>query len=245
MDHDEERDQAREPEGMPADPVDPHVRAERIAALLAELRHDGIADPRVFAALAAVPRERFVPANLREHAWANVALPIGQGQTISQPFVVATMTEALGLRPADRVLEIGTGSGYQTAILAHLAAEIRSIERHAELAASASASLAALGYGNVAVSVGDGTEGWPGGAPYDRIIVTAAGPALPPPLLDQLSPAGGRLVMPVGPHDADQRLIVAVRWGDDLQETPLGPVRFVPLIGAAGWAAIAENGRHA
>ncbi len=216
-----------------------------IAALLSELRRDGISDERVLAAMAAIPRDRFVPYHLQPHAWKNVALPIGLDQTISQPFVVAAMTAALALRPEDRVLEVGTGSGYQTAILAQLAAHVASIERHARLAAGATATLRDLGIHNIAIQIGDGTLGWPERAPFDRIVVTAAGPAVPPALLDQLSPDSGRLVMPVGPHDADQQLILIVREADELHRHGLGPVRFVPLIGQAGWAAIRENGHHA
>ena len=219
-------------------------RAEQIAALLAELRRQGIRDERVLGALGRVPRDRFVPEEHRAEAWANAALPIGAGQTISQPFVVALMTEALALRGPERVLEIGTGSGYQTAILAELAAEVVSVERHAELAAGAERLLRELGYRNVAVHVGDGTTGWADAAPYDRIIVTAAGPRVPPPLLAQLRADGGRMVIPVGePHD--QHLVAVDRDGDQTRETTLGPVRFVPLIGRAGWAArIQENGSH-
>jgi protein-L-isoaspartate(D-aspartate) O-methyltransferase len=202
--------------------------------LLAELRHDGIRDERVLEAIAAVPRDRFVPAHLREFAWENVALPIDAGQTISQPFIVAAMTSALQLRPDDRVLEIGTGSGYQAAILAYLAAEVCSIERHPELADIARATLRAAGIDNVTILVGDGTLGWPDAPPFDRMIVTAAGPELPPPLLHQLSPNGGRLVVPIGPHDGDQRLLLVTSDGGELSRHDLGPVRFVPLIGQEG-----------
>ncbi len=224
--------------------LDGGKRAERIGALLAELGRQGIRDERVLGAIGRVPRERFVPVASRDDAWANVALPIGAGQTISQPFVVALMTEALGLTGSERVLEIGTGSGYQTAVLAELAAAVVSVERHAELATEAERLLRDLGYRNVAVHVGDGTTGRPEEAPYDRIIVTAAGPRVPPPLLAQLRSDGGRIVIPVGePHD--QRLIAVDRHGDETRERPLGPVRFVPLIGRAGWAAqIQENGHH-
>ena len=219
-------------------------RSQRVEALLAELRRQGIGDERVLAAIRRVPRDRFVPAASRDEAWANVALPIGAGQTISQPFVVALMTEALALRGLERVLEIGTGSGYQTAVLAELAAEVVSVERHPELATEAEATLRQLGYHNVAIHVGDGTTGWPDAAPYDRIIVTAAGPRVPPPLLAQLHEDGGRLVIPVGEPD-DQQLVVVERQGDRTRERRLGSVRFVPLIGRAGWAArIQENGHH-
>jgi len=219
-------------------------REGRVAALVDELRRQGIADERVLAALARVPRERFVPPAHRGDAWANVALPIGAGQTISQPFVVALMTAALALRGPERVLEVGTGSGYQTAILAELAAAVVSVERHAELALEATALLGDMGYRTVAIHVGDGTTGWPEAAPYDRIIVTAAAPRVPPPLLAQLNPAGGRLVIPVG-ESRDQMLLAIERDGEDIREQPLGPVRFVPLIGRAGWAAqMQENGHH-
>ena len=152
------------------------------------------------------------------------------------------MTEALALQGHERVLEVGTGSGYQTAILAELAATVVSIERHANLAAPAEAMLRDLGYGDVAIHVGDGTTGWPPAAPYDRILVTAAAPRVPPPLLAQLSPASGRMVIPVGEAE-DQYLVVVTRDGERLDEQRLGPVRFVPLIGRAGWApTVQENG---
>jgi protein-L-isoaspartate(D-aspartate) O-methyltransferase len=185
-----------------------------------------------------------VPATLREQAWRNVALPIGAGQTISQPYVVALMTEALGLGGGERVLEIGTGSGYQAAVLAELGAEVISIERNSRLAAAAADRLRELGYGRVAVHAGDGTAGWPAAAPYDRIIVTAAAPRTPPPLRQQLRPDGGRMVIPVG--DANEQTVVVVeRRGEAFAERRLAPVRFVPLIGRAGWAApIQENGHR-
>lgn len=216
-------------------------REDQVAALLDELRHDGIRDERVLAAIAAVPRERFVPEHLREYAWDNVALPIDAGQTISQPYIVAAMTSALQLRPDDRVLEIGTGSGYQAGILAYMAAEVCSIERHAELAERARSTLRDLGIGNVRILIGDGTQGWPDAPPFDRMIVTAAGPELPPPLLAQLNPDGGRLVVPVGPQDGDQRLLLVTSDAGTLRRHDLGPVRFVPLIGREGWHS-AERG---
>jgi protein-L-isoaspartate(D-aspartate) O-methyltransferase len=220
-------------------------RDNAIAALLGELRRQGIRDERVLAAVGRVPRDRFVPETSRDQAWLNVALPIGAGQTISQPFIVALMTAALGLTGPERVLEIGTGSGYQTAILAELATEVVSVERHPGLAAAAIARLRELGYDEVRVAVGDGTLGWPEGAPYDRIIVTAGAPRVPLPLLTQLNPEGGRIVIPVGEAD-DQTLLVVVRHGDQTTEQPLGPVRFVPLVGREGWdRPIRDNGhRH-
>ena len=215
-----------------------------IAALLAELRRQGIRDERVLAAMSRVPRHRFVPAASQEQAWDNVALAIAAGQTISQPFVVALMTEALALHGSERVLEIGTGSGYQSAILAELAAEVISIERHASLATAAASLLATLGYRNVTVHVGDGTAGWIAAAPFDRILVAAAAPRVPPPLLAQLRDDGGRLVIPIGEPD-DQRLVAFERDGEQTRQQQLGPVRFVPLIGRDGWAArIQENGHH-
>lgn len=204
--------------------------------LLAELRRMNIHDERVLAALASVPREEFVDPGDRDRAYENVALGIGSGQTISQPYVVALMTQALALAPTDRVLEIGAGSGYQAAVLARLAAEVISIERHAALGAEATRRLAALGIANVAIYVGDGSLGWPAAAPYDAIIVTAAAPAVPVPLLQQLTPAHGRLVIPVGSSD-DQNLLLVRRDGDRHSTTDLGPVRFVPLIGAAAWGS--------
>jgi protein-L-isoaspartate(D-aspartate) O-methyltransferase len=218
-------------------------RTKAITALLGELRRQGIRDERVLAAIARVPRERFVPAASREQAWANVALPIGAGQTISQPYIVALMTTALGLSGQERVLEIGTGSGYQAAILAELAAEVVTVERHATLAKDAESRLHELGYVNVQVVVGDGTTGWPEGAPYQRIIVTAGAPRVPLPLLAELSQDGGRLIIPVGEAD-DQVLLVVERHGDRTTEQPLGPVRFVPLIGRAGWVVPTRENGH-
>jgi protein-L-isoaspartate(D-aspartate) O-methyltransferase len=210
-------------------------RTEQIDALIAELQRQGIRDERVLSAIRRVPRERFVPDAPLEHAWANVALPIGANQTISQPYVVALMTTSLGLSGSERVLEIGTGSGYQAAVLAEVAAAVYSIERHEALANAARTLLADLGYRNVEVHVGDGSLGWPEEAPFDRIIVTAGAPKVPSPLLQQLRPDGGRIVIPVGESD-DQVLLMVERRTDRFQEQPLGPVRFVPLIGDQGWS---------
>jgi protein-L-isoaspartate(D-aspartate) O-methyltransferase len=210
-------------------------RTELIDALIAELQRQGIRDERVLSAIRRVPRERFVPDAPLEHAWANVALPIGANQTISQPYVVALMTTSLGLSGSERVLEIGTGSGYQAAVLAEVAAAVYSIERHEALANAARTLLADLGYRNVEVHVGDGSLGWPEEAPFDRIIVTAGAPKVPSPLLQQLRPDGGRIVIPVGESD-DQVLLMVERRADRFHEQPLGPVRFVPLIGDQGWS---------
>jgi len=186
--------------------------------------------PRVMAAMAAVPREQFVPPELRHQAFANHPLPIGAGQTISQPFIVALMTDLLDPQPGHRVLDIGTGCGYQAAVLAELVAEVDSIELIPELAVSALERLERLGYRNVAVHTGDGYRGWPEQAPYDGIVVTAAAPHVPPALVAQLAP-GGRLVIPVGPPYSHQELLVIKKDTDGRvdRRTVLGVV-FVPLV---------------
>ena len=198
------------------------------------LARRGIRDERVLAAIAAVPRELFVPDELRRQAYADRALPIGQGQTISQPFMVATIAAALALEGGERVLDVGTGSGYQAAILAELAAEVVSIERVPELAEQARETLGRAGYANVDVRVGDGTLGVLERAPYDGIAVAAAAPAVPDALYEQLAPAG-RLVVPVGTRN-DQWLEVVMRGaaGPDRRRTV--PCRFVPLLGSEGFA---------
>jgi protein-L-isoaspartate(D-aspartate) O-methyltransferase len=200
-----------------------------------QLRQEGAAGEAVLGAIARVPREVFIPLELRHRADEDEALPIEAGQTISQPTVVAHMTEALALRPGHRVLEIGTGSGYQSAVLAELTAEVISVERHAALAEQARRTLAYLGYDNVRVMVGDGTLGWPDGAPYDAIIVTAAAPVIPAHLAEQLS-TGGRLVLPVGGRSDQQLVQVSKDEHGQLSESTLGYVRFVPLIGRDGWS---------
>ena len=205
------------------------------AWLLATLRGAGISDIRVLEAIQRVPRERFVPSNMVERAYENEALPVGEGQTISQPTVVACMTQALALKGTERVLEVGTGTGYQTAILACLAAEVVSIERIPRLALAAGERLCGLGVRNAEVVVGDGTLGFARRAPYDAILVTAGGPRVPAPLAAQLAVnPPGRLVMPVGPPDEQQLLLLS---GDPHSRAMrrLGPVRFVPLIGNQGW----------
>jgi len=199
-----------------------------------QLRDRGIADLRVLAAMAHIPREAFIGERLRTRAYGDEALPIDAGQTISQPFMVARMTELLAVRPGDRVLEVGTGSGYQTAVLAWLGCRVTSIERHAELAATARARLQALGLGlDVEIRVGDGSLGAPDAAPFSGIVVTAAAPRVPQPLRDQLAD-GGRLIIPVGPRDR-QELEVVVRYGDEWRESSDGPCVFVPLVGEEGF----------
>lgn len=208
--------------------------ARRLDMVETDLRGRGIHDEAALRAMATVPRERFVPKARARSAYEDRALPIASGQTISQPYIVAAMTEAAGVGPGDRVLEVGTGSGYGAAVLRETGATVATIERHAELAATAAATLADNGYGDVEVVVGDGTLGWPDGAPYDAIVVTAAGPRPPPALFAQLA-EGGRLVMPIGKRAGEQRLACHVRVGDAFEPHWLGGVRFVPLIGAQGF----------
>lgn len=193
----------------------------------------GINDSRVLDTLDSLPRHRFVPLEERFWAYEDRPLPIGQGQTISQPYIVALMTQLLRLSGPEKVLEIGTGSGYQSALLASLAQEVHSVERVQVLAEQAQALMQELGFANVHIHVGDGTLGWPPEAPYDAIIVTAASPRVPQPLQDQLSP-GGRLVLPVGSMG---RQILQFWWreGERLLHDDLSPVAFVPLIGEHGW----------
>jgi len=195
-----------------------------------QLRGRGIRDPRVLAAMASTPREEFVRPDARNAAYSDCALPIDCGQTISQPYMVALMSEALNLSGAEKVLEIGTGSGYQTAILAELARTVVTIERHAELSAGARETLRRLGRENVILVVGDGTQGWPPEAPYDRILVTAAAGHVPEPLFAQLAD-GGLLVIPLGGRDV-QMLQAIRRVGSSRQATNLTACRFVPLVGA-------------
>lgn len=203
------------------------------AKLLAALGAHGVASPRVLRALGRVPRERFVPQPFREHVWENVALPIGRGQTISQPEVVAIMTDALNLAGRHRVLEIGTGSGFQTAVLAQLCRWVYSMERHGTLLKEAQPLLEELGVTNVTLRHGDGARGWPEQAPFDRILVTAAAEhEVPPALLEQLA-VGGLLVAPVARSTVDQRLVALHRREQGYEMIDLGAVRFVPLISEA------------
>lgn len=195
----------------------------------------GVADARVLAAMRAVPRDAFVPLPERDAAFDDGPLPIGEGQTISQPYVVALMCEAAGVEPGDRVLDVGTGSGYAAAVLSRLAARVCSIERHASLAEAARERLAGLGYGNVEVRAGDGTLGWPeAGAVFDAIVVAAAAPAVPEALKRQLA-AGGRLVIPVGGRRGQSLLRLRRTAAGGFEEEDLGAVAFVPLVGGQGW----------
>jgi protein-L-isoaspartate(D-aspartate) O-methyltransferase len=209
--------------------------AERERMVRHHIEARGIRDPGVLRAMRTVPREAFLPPELAEFAYEDAPLPIGQQQTISQPYIVALMAEALELSPNDRVLEIGTGSGYAAAILARIAREVYTVERHAELAESAAARLRDAGFDNVHVLHGDGTLGWAAHAPYDAIVVAAGGPDVPPALIDQLA-VGGRLVIPIGQDRSLQTLMRVTRNPDgSLGHEDLGGVRFVPLIGAEGW----------
>lgn len=202
--------------------------------LISSLRTAGVQDERVLSAIAAIPRELFINEGQRSMAYADCALPIGMGQTISQPLMVALMTQALQLKGQERVLEIGTGSGYQSAILAYLSAHVFSIERHQQLAYLAAQHLQALGLSNVSLYVGDGSLGWPDAAPYDRILVTAAAPGIPLHLLDQLV-TWGMLIIPVGSHERQDLLVVHhAPWGPEVRS--LGGCVFVPLVGEKGWS---------
>ncbi len=194
-----------------------------------------IADERVLAAMSEVPRDFFVPAAFKSQAYRDNALPIAANQTISQPFIVARMTEILEIKPTHRILEIGAGSGYQSAILGKLAASVFAIERVPNLAAEAEQRLRTLGIRNVSLKCADGTEGWEVYAPYDGILVAAGGPAIPEPLVAQLKP-GGRLVIPIGNDQRDQQLVrVTRRPNGGYDSENFGPCSFVPLIGKHGW----------
>jgi protein-L-isoaspartate(D-aspartate) O-methyltransferase len=198
-----------------------------------QLRRRGIGDERVLAAMGSVPREEFVSSQLRRRAYADSALPIGAGQTISQPWIVAAICQALELRGPERVLEVGTGSGYSACVLAQLAAEVISVERQEDLSRRADGALAALGIGNVELVVGDGSRGVPERAPYGAIAVHAAAPAPPPALLSQLA-EGRRMVVPIA-GEREEALTVLRRRGSEVESKVIAPCRFVPLIGAEGF----------
>ncbi len=207
---------------------------ERQAMVREQIERRGLRNARLLDALRKVPRHRFVPESLHSRAYDDGPLPIGKGQTISQPYIVALMTSLLALQGHERVLEVGTGSGYQAAILAELAAQVHSVERHAGLLQRAAQTLAELGCHNVHLHIGDGSLGWQAAAPYDGILVTAAAAAPPPPLLEQLA-EGGRLVIPIGSR-MDQVLQVWSKEGGKLDFESIIPVSFVPLRGKYGWS---------
>lgn len=209
------------------------AQSKRTRMVERDLRERGVRDERVLDAMASVPREEFVPTGSRAYAYDDHPLPIGDGQTISQPYIVAFMADAARITPTDTVLEIGTGSGYGAAVLARLGAVVHTIERHPGLAATAGETLERLGFDTVHVHVGDGTLGLPDRAPFDVIVVTASGPELPEPLLQQLA-EGGRLIMPVERRRGHQQLMRVTRRGDAFDEESLLGVVFVPLIGEYG-----------
>lgn len=206
----------------------PSFSTERRRMVAEQLRARGIADERVLQAMARVPRQEFIAAPYRDQTYEDHPLPIAQGQTISQPYIVALMLEELALKPDDKVLEVGTGSGYVTALLAELASEVFSIERHAALTEEARSTLARLGYSNVKLFVGDGSQGLPEHAPYDAILVSAAALRLPPALVAQLA-EGGRMIIPIGPGDAQQLQLITIRNGQ-IQVQLRELCRFVPLV---------------
>jgi protein-L-isoaspartate(D-aspartate) O-methyltransferase len=210
-------------------PPDDDARRVRIADLILRLRRVGVTDQRVVGAMESVPREMFVPPEARGDAYVERALPIECGQTISAPVIVGMMTACLAVEPTHRVLEVGTGTGYQSAVLARLAAHVFTVDRFRTLVAAAESRFKTLRLGNITVKVGDGTLGWPEQAPFDRIVVTAAAEDVPEALTDQL-PIGGVLVMPVGPVDGVQKLMRLERTERGFSEVPLADVRFVPLI---------------
>jgi protein-L-isoaspartate(D-aspartate) O-methyltransferase len=214
---------------------------ERRAAMVADqIVARGVQDPRVLEVMRTVPREAFVPPDLAEFAYEDSPLPIEAGQTISQPYIVALMIAAARIRRDDRVLEIGTGSGYAAAIMSRMARRVYSIDRHEQLTGLARDRMDLLGFDNVVIGTGDGTQGWPDNAPFDVTLVAAGSPRIPAPLCDQLA-RGGRLVIPVGDTDR-QRLIRITRTGEHrFTEDDLGPVRFVPLIGAHGWHGVEDS----
>lgn len=219
--------------GMAAGTIGDVFTPLRRSMVESQLRARGIRDERVLQAMARVPRHEFVPERVRNQAYEDHPLPIGEDQTISQPYIVALTLEALALRPSDRVLEVGTGSGYQTALLAELTQHVYSVERQEALARGATSTLARLGYSSVTASVGDGSEGLRESAPFDAIAVSAAGPHIPAALFEQLR-EGGRLVIPVGRPQAQQLQLVEKQAGQAIV-TNLGGCAFVPLIGSQGY----------
>jgi protein-L-isoaspartate(D-aspartate) O-methyltransferase len=214
---------------------DANTLQERDWMVARQLEARGIRDARVIAAMKRIPRHALVAAAMRREAYEDSPLPIEEGQTISQPYIVALMLEAARLGAGDRMLEVGAGSGYASAVAAQLVAHVDAVERHARLVELARERLARLGIANIDVHVGDGSTGWPSGAPYDAIVVAAAGPRVPAALREQLA-VGGRLVIPVASGYGAQRLVLVERRGDaEWHEDDLGGVMFVPLVGAQGW----------
>jgi len=229
--------------GSPASKEVSSYVARRAAMVERNIAARGVRDELVLEAMRRVPRELFLPNTLREFAYEDSPLPIAGEQTISQPYIVAFMTEALMLKGGEKVLEIGAGSGYAAAVLSEIAAHVYTVERLGQLAEKAAATLAELGYGNVHVLHGDGTRGWPEHAPYDAIVVAAGGPQVPESLKEQLK-IGGRLVIPVGADQRAQELVRVVRISkDEYHSEDIADVRFVPLIGEEGWAGAKDETR--
>jgi protein-L-isoaspartate(D-aspartate) O-methyltransferase len=220
---------------MPAEIHPDRFAADRQNMVDSQLRARGIRDPRVLDAMAGVPRHEFVAERYRDQAYEDHPIPIGEGQTVSQPYIVALMLETLSLDPSSRVLEIGTGSGYQTAVLAELSAHVFSVERHPLLAHEAEAALERLGYSNVSVIVGDGSQGLAQFALFDAIVVSAAAPRIPSALFEQLQ-EGGRMIIPVGPAEAQELQLVRKHQGQPIIDRLEG-CRFVPLIGGQGYSS--------
>ena len=216
------------PASDPAPAVPPLVTRERMVA--EQILRRGVGDSQVLAAMRKVPRDRFLPPDVKNLSYDDRAIPIGYGQTISQPYVVAFMTDALDLKPTDKVLEIGTGSGYQAAILAELVKEVYTIEIIEPLGTRATGILSELGYKNVNTRIGDGYRGWNEAAPFDAIIVTCSPDAIPQPLIDQLA-EGGRMIIPVGPQGEPQQLVLLRKSGGRIEQKKVLPVVFVPMTG--------------
>ena len=206
----------------------------RLKMIEEQLVDRGIRDLRVLEAMSRVPRHLFVKHSFHHKAYGDHPLPIGEGQTISQPYIVALMTQTLALKGEERVLEIGTGSGYQTAILAELAGQVFTIERHKTLSRQAKQVLDRLGYTNINFKAFDGTYGWRDQGPYDCILAAASAPEIPKALVEQLKD-GGKMILPIGPEGGDQELVLAVRKGERMVQTVLTPCTFVPLVGKYGW----------
>ena len=226
---------------MPA--TDPALKAARDAMVRRQVESRGVSSPIVLDAMRAVSREAFLPEHMREFAYEDAPLPIEEGQTISQPYIVAFMIEALDLTGGEKVLEVGTGSGYAAAVLAEIAGEVFTVERFSQLAQKASANLSDLGYRNVYVLHADGTRGWQEHAPYDAIVVAAGGPEVPQSLKNQLK-VGGRLIIPVGADPRVQELVRVTRISEsEWRSADLADVRFVPLIGEEGWDEVPSKRR--
>lgn len=229
----EVKEAAEAPEPVvPAPRIMENAEVTRGRMITEQIVRRGVTDPQILAAMQKVPREEFLPPDVKNMAYDDRAIPIGYGQTISQPYVVAFMTRALALKPGDRVLEVGTGSGYQTAVLAELVKNVYTIEILPVMGERAAATLQRLGYTNISTKIGDGYRGWPDAQPFDAVIVTCAADAIPQPLVDQLA-EGGRMIIPVGPQGEPQNLVILKKTGGKLEQKKVLPVTFVPMTGEA------------